>query len=254
MDRTQLMYQQVLEVLSSATDPTVEMSIVDRRKKVASGIAQAIHANVWIWTIGRINEDIAGDAMVTSFIDNGFKDENERAEFYRIIIHPDLAPVVVKPIYEGVRSLTCITRSRRELIVDDQWRLLPTSVMWNSVGFDDFILSLFPLDGEAYSCIGFHRRLGSLRFSSEEVEFVSVVFPAIDWLHATTPLGPTSSCVTELSPRERQVFMLLLKGTSRNDIANQLKLSSHTITDYIKEIYRKLDVSSRPELLLKFLS
>ncbi|XZE19443.1 response regulator transcription factor [Pirellulaceae bacterium SH449] len=247
-------YRQLLALLASATDPSVQMNLVDRKKVIATGIAESIQADVWIWTTGRINERVPGDAMITACVDDGFTDETERAEFYRIIIHPELAPAVVKPLYQAVKELTSITRMRLDLICDEQWQTLQVSSLWRSLGFDDFIFSLVPLDRETYSSIGFHRRAGNPRFTRQEADFVDLAFPAIDWIHRFKAAESIPTRVTDLSPRERQVFMLLLKGASRKTIASQLKLSDHTITDYIKEIYKKFEVTSRAELLVQFLS
>ncbi|MEM7098696.1 MAG: response regulator transcription factor [Pseudomonadota bacterium] len=56
----------------------------------------------------------------------------------------------------------------------------------------------------------------------------------------------TSSNV-DLSPREVQTLQALALGLSYNKIATTLGVSSHTVPDYIKSLYRKLAVNSRSE-------
>ncbi len=51
-----------------------------------------------------------------------------------------------------------------------------------------------------------------------------------------------------LSPREKQIFRLMLEGDSRKEIANILELSEATISQYVKNLYKKLGVHSRGEL------
>jgi DNA-binding CsgD family transcriptional regulator len=51
-----------------------------------------------------------------------------------------------------------------------------------------------------------------------------------------------------LSPRERQVVELLLCGCSSVAIALRLEISRHTVKDHRKQIFRKLRISSLPEL------
>jgi len=58
-----------------------------------------------------------------------------------------------------------------------------------------------------------------------------------------------SANVELLSKAERAVFDLYMKGLSAPDIANQLCLSMNTIKSHNKRIYKKLNVSSRKELL-----
>jgi DNA-binding NarL/FixJ family response regulator len=50
-----------------------------------------------------------------------------------------------------------------------------------------------------------------------------------------------------LTARETEVLRLVAKGLTRGEIAEQLGLSRHTVVDYIKALYRKLNVSSRAE-------
>ena len=47
-----------------------------------------------------------------------------------------------------------------------------------------------------------------------------------------------------LSPREWEVVCLLMRGTSRADIADELSISVNTLKRHIANIYRKMDVSS----------
>lgn len=51
----------------------------------------------------------------------------------------------------------------------------------------------------------------------------------------------------KLSPRELDVLLQLVDGKKNTEIAVALQLSDHTINDYIKNIFKKLDVHSRAE-------
>jgi DNA-binding CsgD family transcriptional regulator len=51
--------------------------------------------------------------------------------------------------------------------------------------------------------------------------------------------------------REREVATLLARGLSRADIAEALVLSPHTIEDHTKNLYEKLGVASRQELVAR---
>ena len=55
-----------------------------------------------------------------------------------------------------------------------------------------------------------------------------------------------------LPPRQREVLVLLLRGDAPKQIAPSLGVSVHTVNEYIKEIHRHFDVSSRAELLALF--
>jgi DNA-binding NarL/FixJ family response regulator len=55
----------------------------------------------------------------------------------------------------------------------------------------------------------------------------------------------------KLTERERDVLLRVAKGFTLPEIGVQLNLSRHTIADYVKQIYRKLNVSSRAEAALE---
>ena len=55
----------------------------------------------------------------------------------------------------------------------------------------------------------------------------------------------------QLTDRENEVLLSVAKGFTLPEIGVQLNLSRHTIADYVKQIYRKLNVSSRAEAALE---
>jgi DNA-binding CsgD family transcriptional regulator len=58
------------------------------------------------------------------------------------------------------------------------------------------------------------------------------------------PAGP----LLALTPREREVAALVADGLADREIAERLSLSRHTVSQYVKRIYRKLGVGSRVAL------
>ena len=55
-----------------------------------------------------------------------------------------------------------------------------------------------------------------------------------------------------LSPRQRQTLQHLLDGSGEKQIAARLGVSPHTVHHYVKVLYRHFDVSSRSELLARW--
>jgi DNA-binding NarL/FixJ family response regulator len=53
-----------------------------------------------------------------------------------------------------------------------------------------------------------------------------------------------------LTNREEDVVRLLTEGRQNRDIAHELKLSEHTVRNYLFHIFDKLGVSSRVELVM----
>jgi DNA-binding CsgD family transcriptional regulator len=63
---------------------------------------------------------------------------------------------------------------------------------------------------------------------------------------------PTTDVVTSLSPRQRQTLQYLLAGRSEKEIAEIMLLSRNTVHHHVKALHRHFGVSSRSELLAKW--
>lgn len=56
---------------------------------------------------------------------------------------------------------------------------------------------------------------------------------------------------TGLTSRELEITLLICQGSSTREIAQEICLSYHTVRNHIKNIYDKLDVSTRSEMLVQ---
>jgi DNA-binding NarL/FixJ family response regulator len=65
------------------------------------------------------------------------------------------------------------------------------------------------------------------------------------------PASTSAVPIVSLTERETEVLLRVAKGYTLPEIGLQLSLSRHTIADYVKQIYRKLNVSSRAEAALE---
>lgn len=71
-------------------------------------------------------------------------------------------------------------------------------------------------------------------------------------LRAFQPTVPEATPELEtLTPREREVLVLVSKGCRLPELAERLEISRHTVSDHLKAIYRKLNVNSRAEATLE---
>jgi len=69
------------------------------------------------------------------------------------------------------------------------------------------------------------------------------VFVPAEWRSLAATLG--------LSPREAGIVRAVFDGASEKDAARALGLSPHTVHTYLWRVYRKLQVRSREELLVR---
>jgi DNA-binding NarL/FixJ family response regulator len=57
--------------------------------------------------------------------------------------------------------------------------------------------------------------------------------------------------VSQLTARESEVLSWIGRGLSRVEVARLLAISEHTVAKYLKDIYRKLNITSRAEAALE---
>jgi DNA-binding NarL/FixJ family response regulator len=78
----------------------------------------------------------------------------------------------------------------------------------------------------------------------------SVTQSFINRMKNTNPV-PMSPHAMQLTKRELEVIEGICAGKIDDDIAGSLHISKHTVRSHIKNIYRKLDVSSKCQLITK---
>ena len=56
---------------------------------------------------------------------------------------------------------------------------------------------------------------------------------------------------TELTPRERQVALLVVRGLSNKEVARALELSDGTVKSHVHKIFRKVGARNRYGLMIQ---
>ncbi|MEI8041411.1 MAG: response regulator transcription factor [Verrucomicrobiota bacterium] len=64
--------------------------------------------------------------------------------------------------------------------------------------------------------------------------------------------APAMPCSEGLTPREREILELLLRGLSNKEIAARLFISVPTVKVHLRHVYEKLHVRCRTDVLIKF--
>lgn len=240
----------MLELVCRAGDPTVELQMPERKRRLADGLAALIDADVWMWSATAVNHDVPGDAMTTHMIDDGWQSEEERVRVYETLTSSAFCGELMMPLYNAMRLGRHSTALHDDLFTPSQWE--PVAKLWEATGMHSFILSFHPVSLNASSNIGLHRRRAKPDFGERERTIVHLVLSRVDWMHRHGIHEAAHEQVIRLSPRERQVLLLMLNGQGRKAIAANLGISEHTVGDYQKKLHKHFNVSSRAELQAYF--
>jgi len=146
-----------------------------------------------------------------------------------------------------------ITFTRREAVADEDWYksdhykqlrqplgIGPTlyiKIVAQSIGRETLVMLARPAGGEA--------------FTERDAYLTDLCLSEMAWPFTpdTTVVDPK---VESLQPRLKKVMKHLLEGDSEKQVALKLKLSPHTVHEYVKDLYTELGVSSRGELLAQW--
>jgi DNA-binding NarL/FixJ family response regulator len=89
------------------------------------------------------------------------------------------------------------------------------------------------------------------RFSARDRLLVSLLHSELGWLYQPEA-ALVSADVLDLTPRQQQTLHALLAGHGDKQIARDLGLSPNTVHHHVKAIYKHFRVSSRGELLARW--
>jgi DNA-binding CsgD family transcriptional regulator len=95
------------------------------------------------------------------------------------------------------------------------------------------------------------RAPGADAFTERDAYLTDLCLSEMAWPF-TPEMSYADPRVESLQPRLKKVLKQLLEGDSEKQVAYKLGLSPHTVHEYVKDIYRELEVSSRGELLAQF--
>ena len=127
---------------------------------------------------------------------------------------------------------------------------------------DDLVAAIVPIGGGAELCVAGMRGWGDTGFTAREREILLLLAQHTAWLaQRPDPLASLARSrpgaavtIAQLAPRHRSVLELLAAGRSEKQIAAALTISPRTAHKYIEQIYRALQVSSRAELMARFIA
>jgi DNA-binding CsgD family transcriptional regulator len=181
----------------------------------------------------------------------------ERYQFIEAIlelgrtINPVLSKLIARSTPQRPGEVTSLMRS--DVVANDAWHETPYFVDHvRPAACDDFICSTRETGVRGLvSGLCLIRGLREAPFSEEDRDLVHLFH-----LEAGSLLRAPEAVVEAkrrhaLPPRARQTLDELLTGASRKDIASRLGISTHTVHQYTKMVFRAFGVASRGELLAR---
>jgi DNA-binding CsgD family transcriptional regulator len=147
-----------------------------------------------------------------------------------------------------------LTRCRSQLTCDRTWYNSPAFCEYHRPsGTDDGVMSVVLLNARQMHGIALFRPPGQGKFTTRDQQFLEVFHAELEpYLHADLA-PPGCDPVSQLSPRLRDVLGCLLEGDSEQQVARRLGLTSRTVSQYVKGVYRAFGVNSRGELLARWI-
>ena len=240
----------IVQMVARGCDPSAEPLAANRKLRLLQDLGSAVSADRWYWGTVVVTENPFQVAPV-SLVDGGWASDEERTGFIGVLADPRLNATQQHVMTTAVGPATR-TDDGEVLCPRHDWPLFWSRMA--DAGIAHILMSVSPAGSRMVSAVGMYRLMGRPRFSDRDRLVMHTVLRHVSALHRDSEHVSAQRRVFGLSPREREVLAHLIGGRSRNDIAEQLKLSPHTVGDYIKTIYRHFSVSDRAQLLAQFIA
>jgi DNA-binding CsgD family transcriptional regulator len=187
----------------------------------------------------------------SSLVDCGWAAPGDSRRFQQLIRegtpdrNPMLPVVLARP--GPVRTFT-----RRELLTDREYYGNEyVAGYMRETNLDDFVgVCYFPGPGHSVH-LGVNRFRGERPFGIRERRLLHLCGVEIVRLHGTRLAPGVGPSVSRLAPRLRQVLLCLCEGDGEKQVAARLRISAHTVHEYVRRLHRHFGVSSRGELLAR---
>ncbi|HSZ59212.1 MAG TPA: helix-turn-helix transcriptional regulator [Tepidisphaeraceae bacterium] len=208
---------------------------VARKRHLLAGLCDLLNAESAMSIVAHVEPPRKRETLV-SVIHHGVSRVSEKQVLGRCLRSLAFAPPSTDPpppsAWQPIGGCTRASRSRR--LVHCLWR--PASGP----------------DARVIACVCLVRSAGfAFPFLARERMLLHLAHMEMNWIYQADLMlasrGPAS-----LSPRQRQTLQYLLAGHSEKEIAEKMHLSRNTVHHHVKAIHKHFAVSSRSELLAKW--
>lgn len=229
------------------------VSLAEARHHLLARIPSLVGESAIWWNVSE--EQGSELAVLVSEVRGVDADLIRRWQEQWVAVHSYRAHPMWAPLY---RSRTAVTLRREEVVSERDWLMDPHVVEWShALGLDDTLGSVAPVRSKAMASLILVRPLGQRPYSERESELIALLQQNVAWMnHAAydeLTKSPLERLRANLRPRYARVLDQLLAGKSEKEIATALLLSTRTVHKYVEQIYRVFSVSSRAELMARFI-
>ena len=162
-----------------------------------------------------------------------------------------LSQIMVRKVLDNIR--TPVTAIASESGTEKWFETVLVDRYLSLMGYADCIISMWAATRNRAIFLVVHRREIDPPFSEKDTTLVSLM------LRAMAPIvdrelvqSAAINMHEQMSPREREILLMLLAGDSEKQIASNICRSVHTVHTFVRQIYRHFNVSSRGELMAQF--
>jgi DNA-binding CsgD family transcriptional regulator len=226
--------------------------VVAQKRRLVEGLAELVGADRWMWNVTRF--DGSGPAVAVSLLHNFT--EKQFAALVEANANGDMADFD-KNVMALNGQMQHWTRHANQILTDEESQHTSLPKVWEKMDELDgeCVFTSYAVEGhdDLRSALGLHRAANRPPFTQREIRIIHILTSEVDWLHMMSVPDEDGQSMATLTPRLQSVLHLLMDGHNAKRIAYLLKLSDHTVRGYIKDIYRHFQVSSRAELMRRFL-
>jgi DNA-binding CsgD family transcriptional regulator len=214
------------------------------RSHAAQGLIKLTDARVCICGEHFISRENTDQTWLVGLVDLGWE-KSQAQVFYQYLADGSIAQDPLQKALIPI-STRCFTRRRRDLVDDQTWYDAPaTTTVRQNANVDDLIYSRWPLPLAGWgNMFLLMRSWGAAPFSPRDRIVVSLFHRELGRVWRSS-----AGEAADLPPRLRQTLQLAAEGLTEKKIAQKLGLSTHTVHDFFRRLYRQFSVKTRAQLL-----
>jgi DNA-binding CsgD family transcriptional regulator len=225
------------------------------RRRLLDGLRSLVHARVVIVAeLINLGPGAPGPMRSLATHRTGWPDDRAEARWRE---YASTTPVERTPEFPYINRFAGdrLTLSRDEIWGRETWYRSKTfNEIHRACGIDDYVMSVRATDlpGRSLS-IWVHGAVGGPGFTERERAMIGLVHDTVCDELGGFLARADEPALAELTDRRREVLDALLRGDSEKQIAFAVGIGQATVHEHVLALYRHFGVSSRGELLARFI-